>query len=159
MDVSEYRFSEHEIEQLQIFRDNQDDVRLKLRFVALLILSQGIALQKAASIVGKSEKTIQNWFDQYLTKGIESLNSFNYKPKKSFLGEEQVEELKAWVGETNPGNLKQIREYVMRRFKVSYTTEGIRKILVKHGLKRMKPKVIPGNAPDEEEQKKNQRVF
>ena len=159
MDVSEYRFSKHEIEQLQIFRDNQDDVRLKLRFVALLILSQGIELQKDASIVGKSEKTIENWFGQYLTKGIESLNSFNYKPKKSFLGEEEVEELKAWVGETNPGSLKQIREYARRRFKVSYTTEGIRKILVKHGLKRMKSKVIPGNSPDEGRAEKKQRVF
>ena len=32
-------------------------------------------------------KTIENWFKQYLKKGIDSLNSFQYKPKKTYLTE------------------------------------------------------------------------
>jgi transposase len=154
MDVSNYKFSDDEIQLLKIFRDNQEDSRLKLRFLSLLMLAEGLVLDKVASIIGKSEKTIENWFYQYQIKGIESLNSFQYKPKKSFLDKEQIEQLTKWVEETNPGTLKQIRAYVKENFHVNYSLEGLRKLLLKNGLKLLKPRVIPGNTPNEEEQKK-----
>jgi transposase len=58
------------------------------------------------------------------------------------------------VKTTNPAKLKQIRQYIKDHFKVKYTTEAIRKLLHKKGLKLLRPKVIPGNPPSEEEQKK-----
>ncbi len=131
MDVSKYQFGKDEIEKLRIFRDNQNNPRLKLRFVALLILAEGLESQKVASIMRKSEKTIENWVRQYRAKGIESLNSFQYKPKMSFLNEEQVEKLINWVKETNPKNIKQIKEYVRQQFNVNYSNEGVRKLLKK----------------------------
>ena len=81
MDVSEYQFNEAEIERLHEHRDNQPDVRLKVRFMALLMLAEKIELKTIASIVGKSIKTIENWHRQYVSKGIDSLNSFQYQPK------------------------------------------------------------------------------
>jgi len=62
--------------------------------------------------------------------------------------------LVSWVKTTNPSKLKQIRQYIKDHFKVKYTTEAIRKLLHKKGLKLLRPKVIPGNPPSEEEQKK-----
>jgi transposase len=47
------------------YRDEQQDVRLKIRFIALLMLAQGINIEIIASSVGKSVKTIENWFQQY----------------------------------------------------------------------------------------------
>ena len=154
MDVSNYKFSDQEIELLNQYRDNQDDARLKARFIALLMLAEGIEINKVASILGKSTKTIENWHRQYQSKGIESLNYFQYKPKKCYLNDEQIEQLVAWVKTTNPANLKQARQYIKDQFKVKYSTEAIRKLLHKQGLKLLRPKVIPGNAPSEEEQKK-----
>ncbi len=154
MDVSNYKFGDDEIEKLQTFRDNQNDARLKQRFISLLMLAEGLEPHKVASIIGKSKKTVENWFSQYLTKGIESLNSFQYKPKTSFLNDEQVEKLTKWVKEKNPRTLKQIKEYIKENFNVKYSIEGVRKLLIKNGLKLLKPKVIPGNPPSVEEQKK-----
>jgi transposase len=154
MDVSKYRFSDPEIELLHQYRDNQNDVRLKARFIALLMLAEGIEINKAASIIGKSIKTIENWHQQYVTKGIDSLNFFQYKPKQSYLNDEQIEQLTAWVKSTNPANLKQVRAYIIEQFKIKYSTEAIRKILHKKGLKLLRPKVMPGNPPSEDEQKK-----
>lgn len=159
MDVSKYRFSDQEIEKLKQYRDNQDDARLQARFIALLMLAEGIELNKVASIIGKSIKTIENWLRQYVTKGIDSLNFFQYKPKQSYLNDEQIEQLKTWVKSTNPANLKQVRAYIIEQFKVKYSTEAIRKILHKKGLKLLRPKVMPGNPPSEEEQKKNRRIL
>ncbi len=42
MDVSDYMFSESEIIRLHQYRDNQPDIRLKIRFIALLMLAKGI---------------------------------------------------------------------------------------------------------------------
>jgi transposase len=160
MDVSNYKFSDQEIELLYQYRDNQDDARLKARFISLLMLAEGIEINKAASIIGKSIKSIENWHRQYVTKGIESLNFFQYKPKQSYLTDEQIEQLTTWVKTTNPAKLKQVRAYIIEQYKVKYSTEAIRKLLHKKGLKLLRPKVIPGNPPDEEEQKKkSQNTF
>ena len=155
MDVSEYQFDEDEIKKLHDYRDNQPDIRLKVRFIAMLMLAERVELEAIASIIGKSVKTIENWHYQYVTKGIDSLNAFQYKPKKSYLTSDQIDQVVSWVKETNPGKIKEVREYIKDHFKVSYSNEAVRKILKKMGLKILRPKVVPGNPPNEAEQKKH----
>ena len=154
MDILNYKFSEKEIEDLHLHRDNQPDARLKSRFITLLMLANGIEPKAISSIIGKSVKTIENWLHQYQTKGINSLNAFQYKPKKVFLEKDRVEKLVEWVKKTNPSKSKEVREYIKEQFNVSYSIEGVRVLLRKNGLKILKPKVIPGNPPSEEDQKK-----
>lgn len=134
MNLHEYRFSKEEIDDLHRYRDNQEDGRLKIRFVALLLLARGDSPQEVSVIVGKSPITIERWFDAYVTKGIDSMNSFGYKPKKTFLSDEQIEQLTKWVKETEPPNLKAVRTYVQESFNVTYTIMGIGKLLKKKGL-------------------------
>jgi transposase len=157
MDVSTYKFGDDEIERLHYYRDNQPDARLKLRFIALLMLAEKIEPTTIASVVGKSVKTIENWYHQYVTRGIDSLNSFQYQPKKSFLTPEQIDQVAKWVKETNPGKIKEVREYIKDHFQISYSNEAVRKMLQKVGLKVLRPKVVPGDPPSEEEQKKTSK--
>ena len=154
MDLLNYEFSEKEIEELQLHRDNQPDARLKSRFITLLMLANGIEPKAISKIIGKSVKTIENWLHQYKTKGINSLNAFQYKPKQVFLEKDQVEKLVEWVKKTNPSKSKEVREYIKEQFNVIYSLEGVRVLLRKNGLRILKPKVIPGNPPSEEVQKK-----
>ncbi len=107
MDVSSYRFSDAEVALLEQYRDNQSDARLKVRFIALLMLAKGIEIKDAASIIGKSSHVIENWHRQYVTKGLESLNSFQYQPKKCYLSDEQIAQTTTWVKTTNPQTLKE----------------------------------------------------
>ena len=102
MNVSDYQFNDQEIARFHQYRDNQDDARLKARFIALLMLAEGIEIHKVAAIIGKSIKTIENWHRQYRSKWIESLNFFQYKPKQSYLNDEQIEQFASWVKTTNP---------------------------------------------------------
>jgi transposase len=157
MDVSKYQFDDDEIAKLHDRRDNQSDVRLKVRFIALLMLAEGVELKSVASIIGKSIKTIENWHYQYVTKGIDSLNAFQYKPKQSYLTLEQMDQVVSWVKDTNPGKTKEVRQYIKDHFKVAYSNEAVRKLLLKKGLKVLRPKVVPGNPPSEEEQKKTSK--
>lgn len=154
MDVSNYKFNDEEIVLLKKYRDLQQDARLRIRFIALLMLALGTAIDDIAAIIGVTIKTIENWHHQYRAKGIDCLNSFQYKPKQAYLSNEQTQTIISWVRTTNPAKLKQIRAYVIEQFGIALTTETIRKILHKHKLKLIRPKVIPGNPPSEEEQKK-----
>ena len=151
----EYKFSEREIELLKKYRDKQKDFRLKTRYIALIMLAKGSTIECVASSFGKSKVTITLWLEQYITKGIDSLNSFQYKPKRSYLTSEQIDQVVSWVKETNPGKTKEVREYIKDHFKIVYSNEAVRKLLKKMGLKILRPKVVPGNPPSEEEQKKN----
>ncbi len=159
MDVSEYKFDDDEIQRLHERRDNQPDVRLRVRFFAMLMLAEGIELKTIASVIGKSAKTIENWHHQYVTKGVDSLNSFHYKPKKSYLTQAQIDQVVNWVKETNPGKTKEVRAYIKGHFQVAYSHEAVRKILKKKGLKILRPKVFPGNPPSEADQKKDRTLF
>ena len=157
MDISKDQFTDDQIAALHKYRDNQPDVRLKVRFIALLMLAEGIELQTIASIIGKTIKTIENWRYQYVTKGINSLNSFQYKPKQSYLTSEQIDQVVNWVKETNPGKIKEVQKYIKEHFKVTYSNEAIRKLIKKMGLKFIRPKVMPGEPPSDEEQKKTSK--
>ena len=153
MDVASYRFQSDEIQFLKRYRDQQQDVRLKIRFIALLMLAQGIKVDTIGFLVGKSVKNIENWFQQYRVKGIDSLNSITYKPKQAFLNKEQIEHLTTWVKRENPAKVKQIKAYIKEHFSIDYSVEAVRHRLYRHGLKLLRPKLIPGDPPSEEEQR------
>ena len=157
MKTKEFIFNDNEINLLNEYRDHQDDSRLQLRFIAMLLLAKKSDISFVSSIIGKSERTIENWYHKYQTKGIDSLNSFQYKPRKTFINKEQIQEVVSWVRKTNPANTKEVRNYIKKHFKVSYSIEGVRRILKKNGLKLLRPKVIPGKPPSEEEQKKTSK--
>ena len=80
--ISEYKFSDDEINLLEKYRDQSKDYRIKQRFIALIMLSMDIDIKNIAYLFGCSQKTIENWFKQYQKNGIDALTSFNYKPKK-----------------------------------------------------------------------------
>ena len=90
MKYSDYQFSESEIRNLNNCRNNQKDYRLLLRILALLMLSTGLSPKEVSEMVGKTEKTIENWLRQYRTEGLASLNSFKYKPKRPYLSIHQI---------------------------------------------------------------------
>ncbi len=151
--IAHYIFPDEEICQLREYRDKQRDDRLKLRCVALLMLVEEVAIESVASVIGKSVSTIERWGDHDLTKGIDSLNSFQYTPKQTYLKPAQIEQLVTWVNTTNPAKTKQVKAYIKEQFRVSYSVEAVRVLMHKHGLKRLRPKTQPANPPSEAEQR------
>lgn len=146
-------FSQEDIQQLREYRDKQRDGRLKLRFVALLMLAEEVAIETVAFVVGTCVKTIETWAGHYLTKGIDSLNSFQYTPKQTYLKPAQIEQLVTWVKTTNPAKTKQVKAYITEQFRVAYSVEAVRVLMLKQGLKRLRPKTQPGKPPSEADQR------
>jgi len=151
-DIANHNFKQEEIDELKRYRDKQRDGRLKIRFLALLMIADMVPIEKVAFFIGKSVQTLQSWGKQHLNKGIDSLNFFNYKPKKTYLNLSQIEQLVQWVKENNPAKTKQIGAYIITEFKVTYSVEAVRQLLRKQGLRMLRPKQQPANPPSEEKQ-------
>ena len=117
------------------------------------MLAEDMTIEQAASVIGRSVKTVMHWGQQYLTKGIACLNSFNYTPKHAYPKPAQIGLLVAWVKQTHPAKTKHIRASIKEQFKVTYSVEAVRQLLHQHGLKPIRPKEVPGKAPSEEEQR------
>ena len=145
-------FTADEIEILKKYRDKQSNARLKLRFVALLFIALKTDVTVIASGLGISEFTTENWYNQYVSEGIESIASLNYKPKQAYLNFFQINQTVIYVTFENPKNLKQIKEYIKEKFGVDYALESVRIMLKKQGLAVICPKVHPGCPPTVEEQ-------
>ena len=159
MKLSDYKFSENDIKQLQDYRDQQKDFRLKLRFMAILsaaLNKDGIeaGIENAAPVFGKHIETIKNWLLQYLTGGAEKLNSFNCKPEQPYLDRYQINQTVIFVTYENLADVKEVKDYIKKKFSISYSTEAVRQLLIKNGLKLLRPVKIPGNPPSPEVQKK-----
>lgn len=151
--IAHYVFTPADIQQLRHSRDQQRDSRLKVRFLALLMVAEAVAIETVAAVVGKSVKTIETWGARYLARGIDRLNAFNDQPKQTYLTPPQCEQMVAWVKTTHPAKVKQVRAYIQEQFRVTYHVEAVRQLLHKHGLKRLRPKTQPGNPPNEDVQR------
>lgn len=152
MKITDYKFSEDEIKNLVQYRDNQSSYQIRTRFIALLMLSQGLSPDSVSSVTGNSVYTIEYWFKLYTEEGIGRLNTLKYTPKQPYLNMFQINQVIIYVSWENPRNIREVREYIREKFGVSYSDDAVRKLLRKRGLKFMRPKKVPGNPPSAGEQ-------
>ena len=164
MNINDCIFNENDIKQLREYRDSQKDLRLKMRFTAILSVisnTDGIeaGIGQTAGLFGKHTETVKNWLSQYLTGGPEKLNTFNCKPKKPYLTPRQINQVIIFVSYENPASLKEITNYINEKFSVIYSVEAVRKLLIKKGIKVIRPRTVPGNTPSPDEQKKRWKII
>ena len=85
--------------------------------------------------------------------------SFNYKPKQPYLNRYQINQVVIFVTYENPATVKEVMSYINNEFSVFYSHEAVRQLLIKNGLKLLRPVKIPGNPPSSEIQKKLLRTM
>jgi transposase len=75
-------FTKEEVEQLRYERFNHPHPRVQIKMEALLLKSQGLEHKKIGKILGICQDTLREYFEQYLSGGVEELKKLNfYKPK------------------------------------------------------------------------------
>ena len=158
MKLYDCNFSEKAVKELQDYRDRQEDIRLKLRFTAILSVAYSTqdvkaGIERTAEIFGQHTETVKNRLRKYLTGGAEKLNAFNCKPEKSYLNRHQINQVIIFVTYENPATVREVRNYIDEKFSVTYSAEAVRKLLIKNRLKVIRPRTVPGNPPGEEKQK------
>ncbi|MBU2512386.1 IS630 family transposase [bacterium] len=57
-----------------------------------------------------------------------------------------------WVRHTCPANRIVIKDYIISEFNITYSLDAISKLLKRNGIKRLRPKLVPGKPPTLEKQ-------
>jgi transposase len=141
-----------ERQQLISLHRHTKDHRQADRLKTVLLLDQGWEYRRIAEALFLDDSTLRSYITQYRENGLDKLLKDNFTGSKKQLSESQLETLKTELRSTVYVTSADICRYVERQFGVSYTPEGLVKLLHGIGFVYKKTKRIPGKA-DAEKQK------
>lgn len=135
------------------------DHRQADRIKTILLLDQGWEYRRIAEALFLDDSTLRGWINQYETNGLDALLTDHFTGGKKRLSVDQIETLKAELRATVYAASSDICRYVEREFGVSYTPEGLVKLLHSIGFVYKKTKRIPGKADAEKQQAFLEEVY
>jgi transposase len=126
------------------------DGRIRDRIKAVLLRDKGWSYQQIASALFLSDDAIRNHIQDYL-------EARKLKPENggsdSRLSSQQAEQLEKHLETNTYLHVKSIVRYVKLQWGVDYTVAGMTNWLKRHGFSYKKPKLVPGKANLEEQEK------
>lgn len=122
------------------------------RIKTILMLDEGWSFAEVARVLLLDDSTVRSFLKQYETVGLDQLLHDNFIGSKKRLSEAQLETLKTELRSTVHTTAIDICRYVEREFGVSYTPEGLVKLLHSIGFVYKKTKRIPGKADAEKQE-------
>ena len=125
----------------------------KDRIKSILMLNHGYSFEEIAEVLIVDEDSIRRRHNLYLEGGIESLSTNNYKGSDPFLSLEEQNKLAHYMDAYIFLTSKEACDYVLKTFKVEYTTKGMTKLLGRMGFVYKKPKAMAGKADRKEQDK------
>lgn len=124
------------------------------RIQAILAKDAGQSSKNIAATLKVHRNTVTNWIKLFNEQGEAGLLSLNYQGREPFLTEPQTAKLEQQLEKELFTRLKDIQNWVEKRFKVHYTTVGLGKLLDRLGYTKKQTGLIPGKADI-----KKQRAF
>jgi transposase len=116
------------------------------RIKAILLLEEGWRFEDVARILLLDDSTVRSYDKQYRERGLDELLSDHSSGSHKQLSEVQIAALKSELRSTVYATSADICRYVQQTFGVTYTPEGLVKLLHAIGFVYKKTKRIPGKA-------------
>lgn len=145
--------SQSERDSLKALHRKERDKKVCDRIKAILLLDNGWSYDRIATALLLDSDTIRRYYTMYLDSGKEALLDLNYSGKPCELNQDQVNQLKSYVKENSPTSALEVSIFIKKQFKVEYTTSGVVSLLHRLGFVYKKPKLIPGKANAEQQEK------
>ena len=137
------------LDELQLERVRRYAERIKV----ILLLDEGKTYKSIAEYLFLDEGIIANYRKRYKKGGLDELVNDDYSGKKAMLSEKELEILDAGLQSKVFLTTKEIISYVEKKFGVKYSKGGMTELLHRLGFSFKKPKVVPGKADREEQEK------
>lgn len=136
------KFPDHWTEELlqQYYQQAETPFAMK-RYHALLLCLRSYKRQQVAEIVGVSRRTLQNWINQALKEGLDSLSIAKHGggyPSKLSVERQLI--VDTWVEEHPTITLAQLQQRIADRWQISLSLPQISSLLTKLGYRRVVPK-------------------
>jgi len=138
--------TDQQVIQLKSAHKQTREKRLADRIKAVLMLHSGFTYDQIKQALLLDEVTVRRYVKQYKGKGIDGLLEYRYQGGKARLTLIQETELKISLRENTQRTAKEAADYILKKYKVEFTTIGVTKLLHRLGFTYKKPKIIPGKA-------------
>ena len=142
--------SKKEIQERILKLERDVKVLNKLHFI--LDLYDGSSVYKASKKLGISTGTGYKWLNEWNEKGFESLERKSGSGGKSKLTNQQFEYLDEKIQELGLKTSKEIKEFIEKEFKVTYSIRQIDRILNKLNYTYSKPYTKYAESPENAEE-------
>jgi len=137
----------------------------RLRAQAIWFSSQGHPVKEIAKLLSVAERSVWNWFDAWRRQGLNGLRDKPIPGRPASLSPQQQAQLVAITRQPPASvgmsgytwNCRLLSEWVGKTFHVTLTDEWVRQILLKHGLRFRRPKLVL-TSPDPAYAQKKRRL-
>ncbi|WP_416212295.1 helix-turn-helix domain-containing protein, partial [Nostoc sp. DedSLP03] len=116
------------IAELQEFIDSRPDAREVRKALAVKLVYQGYKYEEIQTILDVSVGSITSWKEAYKEYGICGLR-LNYKGRKSYLSDEQVQEVLSWLQTKDIWELGELEyklgDFLKRNYQLKWSNQDI----------------------------------
>jgi transposase len=119
---------------------------------AVLLVNKGASYAYVAEILMLDEGTVRRYEKDYQKTGIDGLVESHYQGSVGFLTSVQEAELTITLRADIYQTVKEVCNYVLNKYNVTYSVEGMTHLLHKLDFAYKKTKVIPGKANAEKQE-------
>jgi transposase len=119
------------LEEISQFYKDCDHPKLKEKLLVIKMVYLDYKVIEIAKIIRVTYKTIYNWIALWNSEGIEGLkNKYDLRGRKKYLSNQEWQQILAEI-ETKNYTIAEVRNYVKKTRGVSYSYQGIWRILRK----------------------------
>ncbi len=126
-------------EDISLLLKQERNAAVKERLTYVSMYSNGITKRDIAKMVGRTKETVGTWINKYFEGGIKSIQDNRGGDNKSFLTDENKEELRNIIKNTYPivfkgWDGKILVDLIEAKYGVTYTRAGVYALLKSLGI-------------------------
>ena len=153
-----FQLTKDELDSVNIERKNHPDAKVRIRFQVLYFKILGYKRSEIAKLAGCSRNSVTNYVKLFNTGGLAAIRQLNYNFEPHELCG-QFEEVKRELTKQGVRSVAHAGEVLKHKFAYQRSSEAVRQLLHRLGLRRRKLGTFPGKPRDLDLWLKAQKQF
>jgi transposase len=136
--------TQSQITSLRLAHKQTRDKRLADRIKSVIALADGREYAEVAAILLLDETTLRRYVERFQEAGVDGLLECHYSGGVSDLTLAEQQALTHYLVDNTLPTASAVVAYIKKKYQVTYTPNGVTKLLHRLGFSYKKPRVIPG---------------